>query len=63
LLESGNGERPEALSPDGLVRPPDGALRELHPHIKAALWPRLAIHNSGLLRELTCQRSDERFFP
>jgi len=62
LLECWNGGRPIAL-PGGRVGPPDGTHRELHPQVKAALWPGLAIHNSSLLRELTCQWSKERFFP
>ncbi len=44
----------------GRVGPPDGAIGELHSHIKAAFWPGLAIHDLSGLRELPCDGSKKK---
>ena len=47
---------------DGRVLPADGATGEVYAYVKAASWPRLAIHDLSQLRKLT-RRSKKGFFP
>jgi hypothetical protein len=47
----------------GRVGPPDGTNGEYHSHIKTAPSPRLAIHDSSRLRELTCKGSKKKVLP